>query len=59
MVRIDGINPAANGLNSQAEWRALLAAHQAGWRQGRAISIPIWAAWCAITWHMTTPATVA
>ena len=30
VVRIDGINPAANGLNRQAEWHALVAAHQAG-----------------------------
>jgi len=29
-VRIDGVNPAANGLNRQAEWRILHAAHQAG-----------------------------
>jgi len=30
VVRIDGISPAANGLNRQAEWHALVAAHQAG-----------------------------
>ena len=30
VVRIDGINPATNGLNRQTEWRALLAAHNAG-----------------------------
>lgn len=29
VVRIDGINPAANGLNRQSEWRALQAAHRA------------------------------
>jgi thiamine kinase len=29
VVRIDGINPAANGLNRQSEWRALQAAHSA------------------------------
>ncbi len=27
VVRIDGINPAANGLNRQSEWRALQSAH--------------------------------
>lgn len=30
VIRIDGINPAANGLNRQAEWRALHAACDAG-----------------------------
>jgi thiamine kinase len=30
VVRIDGLNPAANGLSRQAEWRALQAAHRAG-----------------------------
>lgn len=30
VVRIDGISPAANGLNRQTEWRALQAAHSAG-----------------------------
>ena len=30
VVRIDGVNPAANGLNRQTEWRALQAAHDAG-----------------------------
>jgi len=30
VVRIDGVNPAANGLNRQTEWRALQAAHGAG-----------------------------
>jgi len=30
VVRIDGINPATNGLNRQAEWRALQAASAAG-----------------------------
>jgi aminoglycoside phosphotransferase (APT) family kinase protein len=29
VVRIDGINPAANGLNRQSEWRALHCAHGA------------------------------
>jgi len=29
VVRIDGINPAANSLNRQSEWRALQAAHRA------------------------------
>jgi thiamine kinase-like enzyme len=29
-VRIDGVNPAANGLNRQVEWRALEAASDAG-----------------------------
>ena len=29
VVRIDGINPAVNGLNRQSEWRALQAAHRA------------------------------
>ncbi|HDY82583.1 MAG TPA: hypothetical protein ENH48_06465 [Halieaceae bacterium] len=29
VVRIDGINPAANSLNRQSEWRALQAAHSA------------------------------
>ena len=29
VVRIDGINPAANGLNRRGEWRSLLAAHRA------------------------------
>jgi aminoglycoside phosphotransferase (APT) family kinase protein len=29
VVRIDGINPAANGLNRQSEWRALYSAHSA------------------------------
>jgi thiamine kinase-like enzyme len=29
VVRIDGINPATNGLNRQSEWRALQAAHRA------------------------------
>ena len=29
VVRIDGINPAANGLNRQSEWRALHCAHSA------------------------------
>jgi thiamine kinase len=30
VVRIDGINPAANGINRQAEWRILQSAHSAG-----------------------------
>ena len=30
VVRIDGVNPAINGLNRQTEWRALQAAHDAG-----------------------------
>jgi thiamine kinase len=30
VVRIDGVNPAANGLNRQTEWRALEAARLAG-----------------------------
>ena len=30
VVRIDGINPAANGLNRQGEWRSRRLAHQAG-----------------------------
>ena len=30
VVRIDGINPALNGLHRQTEWRALQAAHSAG-----------------------------
>ena len=30
VVRIDGVSPAANGLNRQTEWRALQAAHDAG-----------------------------
>jgi thiamine kinase-like enzyme len=29
-IRLDRVNPAANGLNRQIEWRALLLAHQAG-----------------------------
>jgi len=30
VVRIDGVNPATNGLNRQSEWRALAAAQRAG-----------------------------
>ena len=30
VVRIDGINPSAHGLNRQGEWRSLSAAHNAG-----------------------------
>jgi thiamine kinase-like enzyme len=30
VVRIDGIDPAANGLNRQGEWRSLQVAHRAG-----------------------------
>jgi hypothetical protein len=30
VVRIDGVNPATNGLNRQWEWRALQSAHAAG-----------------------------
>jgi thiamine kinase-like enzyme len=30
VVRIDGLNPAANGLNRQVEWRTLQSAHDAG-----------------------------
>ena len=30
VVRIDGVSPAANGLNRQMEWRALQVAHDAG-----------------------------
>jgi thiamine kinase-like enzyme len=30
VVRIDGLNPTANGLNRQAEWRALADAHRSG-----------------------------
>jgi thiamine kinase len=30
VVRIDGINPAGNGLNRQAEWRVMQSAHNAG-----------------------------
>lgn len=30
IIRIDGINPARNGLNRQVEWSALKQAHQAG-----------------------------
>lgn len=30
VVRIDGLDPASNGLNRQTEWRALQAAHSAG-----------------------------
>jgi len=30
VVRIDGLNPSANGLNRQMEWRTLQAAHPAG-----------------------------
>jgi thiamine kinase len=30
VVRLDGINPVANGLNRQGEWRSLQAAHDAG-----------------------------
>lgn len=30
VVRLDGINPAANGLNRQSEWRSLQTAHSAG-----------------------------
>ncbi len=30
IIRIDGINPARNGLNRQVEWSALKLAHQAG-----------------------------
>jgi thiamine kinase-like enzyme len=30
VVRIDGLNPAANGLSRQTEWRTLLEAHRAG-----------------------------
>lgn len=30
VVRLDGINPAANSLNRQSEWRALQTAHSAG-----------------------------
>lgn len=30
VIRIDGINPTANGLSRQAEWRTLVDAHKAG-----------------------------
>ena len=30
VVRIDGLDPASNGLNRQAEWRTIEAAHKAG-----------------------------
>jgi thiamine kinase len=30
VVRLDGLDPASNGLNRQTEWRALEAAHRAG-----------------------------
>ena len=30
VVRIDGLNPAANGLNRQSEWRVLAEAHRSG-----------------------------
>lgn len=30
VVRIDGISPAANGINRQAEWRVMQSAHSAG-----------------------------